>query len=155
MKRKERTMYRLLFSTGLAVLAVVAGASGANGAGPDFEKVSGAGYSQSQGLVQVSADDRDGPSGHFFIGDAQAEGDVTCLTVNPGGGARIGGVDRTTGTAYLILVIDDVEQPGIDTHQWRQAQPFEVANPGCSLFGITFNPVAIESGNYTISQPPA
>jgi hypothetical protein len=148
-------MYRLLFSTGLAVLAVVAVASGATGAGPGFGKVSGAGYSQSQGLVQVSADDRDGPSGHFFIEDAQAEGEVTCLTVNPGGGARIGGVDQTTGVAYLILVIDDVPQPGIDTHQWRLAEPFEVANPGCSLFGITFNPVVIESGNYSVSQPQA
>lgn len=151
-------MYRLLFSTGLAVLAVVAVASAANGAGPDFGKVSGAGYSESQGLVQVSADDRDGPSGHFFIGAEKAAGDVTCLTVFPSGGARIGGVDRKTGTAYLIFVVDDVDQLAVDTHQWRQAEPWEVTNPGCSLFSSlnhTLNPVPIESGNYTVSQPSA
>jgi hypothetical protein len=149
-------MHKVLFSTGLAVLALVVVASGANGAGPGFEMVSGAGVSESQGLIQVSAATRDDPlepSGHFVIADAEAEGEVTCLTVFPTGAARIGGVDRRDGTAYLIFIVENSGAANeADAHQWRQAQPFEVDEGGCSDFsgfGHTLNPVPITSGNYT------
>jgi hypothetical protein len=144
-------MRRLLLGVVLACAVTaatpgLASASHSQGNGPKFQKANGTGFSEGYGLVHVNAKNKDGPSGHFFIEEAQAQGEVTCFGAS-GSDAVIGGTDRDDGRPFLIFVHDEGE-PGHegDAHSWRPALPPEVAL--CEpLFPPPDN---IERGNYIV-----
>lgn len=151
-------MRRLILLSVLAVCAMVvvpavAGASHSEGEGPKHEEANGTGFSPSRGLVHVNAKEvESGPEGNFFIRQAEAVGEVTCVNAS-GGRTIIGGRDFDDNRTFLIFVEDNGEPGrGEDRHNWRQAAPFEVAGPlGCppdALLGTTAS--TIVRGNYIV-----
>lgn len=151
-------MKRLLLAFALAAMVVVAlplaaTASHSNGTGPKFEKANGTGESPEYGRVHVNAKDKDGADGHFFIGPASGpvavQGDVTCLRVEDNV-ALVGGLQRETGTPFLIEVTDNGSPGhGADQHRWRPAAPAEVTGE-CADFGDDPPPATIVQGNYIV-----
>jgi hypothetical protein len=145
-------MKRLLFA-GMASLAAIAPASAS------AEQVNGTGQSATYPQVHVNAKDNgDGPRGHVYFGappgipPAVGQSDVTCLRVE-GNTARIGAVQRSTGFAFFVQVIDNGSPGrGNDEHRVRPATQGEVTPPDCNPGALPdFTPFeTIVQGNYVV-----